>query len=36
MENKLVTYKYPPALPLDTGHDMKFPCIWINMSKIYF
>jgi len=20
----------------DTGHDRKYPCIFINMSKIYF
>jgi len=36
MENKLVTYKYPPALALDTGHERKFPWICVNMSKIYF
>jgi len=28
--------KCPPALAPDTGHDAKFPCICINMSKIYF
>jgi len=32
----LLTYKYPLALALDTGHYRKFSCMCINMFKYIF